>query len=182
MKNYLAVFLGKPEAMDKWRAMPEAERRQREKAGIEAWHKWVADHQDAIVDMGSPLGKTKRTDKNGVSDTLNELGAWTVVRANSQEDAAKLFLNHPHFMIFPGDRVGVLADSRNAITSGTHMLGGEGRCRPCQNRVTPCVRGRQRNDLLYHLSRKAISNRPVRASFRSRQKSDRSSAPVEPLR
>ena len=23
MKNYLAVFLGKPEAMDAWRAMPE---------------------------------------------------------------------------------------------------------------------------------------------------------------
>jgi hypothetical protein len=60
MKNYLAVFLGKPKAMDKWRAMPEAERKQREKAGIEAWHKWVADHKDAIVEMGSPLGKTKR--------------------------------------------------------------------------------------------------------------------------
>ena len=77
MKNYLAVFLGKPKAMDKWRAMPEAERKQREKAGIEAWHKWVADHKDAIVEMGSPLGKTKRIDKEGVSDTRNELGAWT---------------------------------------------------------------------------------------------------------
>ena len=51
MKNYLAVFLGKPKAMDKWRAMSEAERKQREKAGIEAWHKWVADHKDAIVEM-----------------------------------------------------------------------------------------------------------------------------------
>jgi hypothetical protein len=108
MKNYLAIFLGKPKAMDKWKAMPEAERKQREQAGIEAWHKWVADHKDAIVEMGSPLGKTKRTDKNGVSDTRNELGAWTVVKANSQEDAAKLFLNHPHFMIFPGDRVEVM--------------------------------------------------------------------------
>ena len=103
MKNYLAVFLGKPEAMDKWRAMPEAERKQREKAGIEAWHKWVA-----VVEMGSPLDRTKRIDKKGVSDTRNELGAWTVVRANSQEDAAELFLNHPHFMIFPGDRMEVM--------------------------------------------------------------------------
>ena len=102
MKNYLAVFLGKPKAMDKWRAMPEAERKQRERAGIEAWHKWVADHKDAIVEMRSPLGKTKRVDKKGVSDTRNELGAWTVVKASSQEHAAKLFLNHPHFMIFPG--------------------------------------------------------------------------------
>ena len=108
MKSYLAVFLGKPDAMDKWKAMPEPERKQREKAGIEAWHKWVADHKDAIVEMGSPLGKTKRTDENGVSDTCNELGAWTVVRANSQEDAAELFLNHPHFTIFPGDGVDIM--------------------------------------------------------------------------
>ena len=108
MKTYLAVFLGKSEAMDAWRAIPEAERKQREHAGIEAWHKWVSDHKDAIAEKGSPLGKTKRTDKNGVSATRNELGAWTVVKANSQEEAARLFLNHPHFMIFPGDRVEVM--------------------------------------------------------------------------
>ena len=108
MKNYLAVFLGKPKAMDKWKAMPEAKRKQREKAGIEAWHKWVADHEDAIVEMGSPLGKTKRVDKKGITDTRNEIGAWTIVKAKSQQDAAKLFRNHPHFMIFPGDRVEVM--------------------------------------------------------------------------
>ena len=45
MKNYLAVFLGKPEAMDAWRTMPEAERKQKEQAGIEAWHKWVSDNE-----------------------------------------------------------------------------------------------------------------------------------------
>jgi len=58
--------------------------------------------------LGSPLGQTKRVDKKGVTDTRNELGAWTVVKAKSQEDAAKLFLSHPHFMIFPGDRVEVM--------------------------------------------------------------------------
>lgn len=108
MKTYLAIFLGSAEAMDAWKKLPEAERNERGKKGIAGWHKWVADHKDAIVEMGSPLGKTKRTDKNGVSDTRNELGAWTVVKANSQEEAAKLFLNHPHFMIFPGDRVEVM--------------------------------------------------------------------------
>ena len=80
----------------------------REHAGIEAWHKWVRDNKEVIAEKGSPLGKTKRTDKNGSSDTRNEMGAWTVVRADSQEEAARLFLNHPHFMIFPGDRVEVM--------------------------------------------------------------------------
>ena len=94
--------------MDEWRALPEAERKQREHTGIQAWHKWVADHGDSIAEMGSPLGKTKRADRNGISETRNEMGAWTVVKANSHEEAAKLFLDHPHFMIFPGDRVEVM--------------------------------------------------------------------------
>ncbi len=107
MKKYLAIFLGPPEAMDKWQQMPEAERKAKEKEGMTAWMKWSEDHKKDIVD-GSPLGKTKRVDKNGISDVRNEMGAWTVVEAESQEEAAKMFLNHPHFMIFPGDRIEVM--------------------------------------------------------------------------
>lgn len=107
-KTFLAVFLGAPGAMDAWKKLPEAERTSREKAGITAWSKWATEHKDAIVDMGSPLGKTKRIDKTGITDTRNELGAWTVVKAASQDAAATLFLNHPHFAIFPGDRVEVM--------------------------------------------------------------------------
>ena len=94
--------------MDAWRAMPEAERKKREQTGIEAWHKWATDHKNSIAEMGSQLGKTKRVGKNGISDTRNEMGAWSVVRANSHEEAAKLFLNLPHFMIFPGEQVEVM--------------------------------------------------------------------------
>ncbi len=108
MKKYLAVFLGKPEAMDAWKALPDGERDDRENRGIAAWHKWVETHKNAIVEMGAPLGKTKRIDKSGVSDVRNDLGAWTVVQAESQEAAAKLFLGHPHFTIFPGDRIEVM--------------------------------------------------------------------------
>ncbi|CCB63654.1 hypothetical protein RLW55_02300 [Hyphomicrobium sp. B1] len=108
MKNYLAVFFGKSDAMEAWKALPESERKDREQAGMAAWHKWVADHNGVISEMGSPLGKTKRADKNGMSDTRNELCAWTVVKANSQEEATRLFLNHPHFTIFPGDHIEVM--------------------------------------------------------------------------
>lgn len=108
MKTYLAVFLGQTSAIEAFRALPDAERKQREQKGIEAWHAWARQHQGAIVNMGSPLGKTKRIDKIGVSDTRNDLGAWTVVSAASHEEAAKMFLNHPHFSIFPGDRVEVM--------------------------------------------------------------------------
>ncbi len=108
MKKYLAVFLGTPAAMDAYMAQDEATRKANDKAGMAAWMKWATDNEKSIQNMGSPLGKTKRVSKDGITDTRNELGAWTVVEAESQEAAAALFLNHPHFTIFPGEAVEVM--------------------------------------------------------------------------
>jgi hypothetical protein len=108
MKKYMAIFLGSPEALANYRAMETEMRKANDKSGMEAWGKWMEDNKNSIVEMGAPLGKTKRIDKNGVSDTKNELGAYVVVQAESHDDAAKMFINHPHFMIFPGDRVEVM--------------------------------------------------------------------------
>jgi hypothetical protein len=65
-------------------------------------------HAGAIVDVGSPLGKTKKINAGGVSDTKNRMTAYTIVKADSQEDAARLFVNHAHFTVFPGDSVEVM--------------------------------------------------------------------------
>ncbi len=108
MKQFLAIFLGSAEALAAWRAQDEAVRKEQEKAGMEAWMKWAADNKEKIVYDGSPLGKTKRIDKAGISDTKNELGAYTVVQAESHEAAAAIFLNHPHFTLFPGESVEVM--------------------------------------------------------------------------
>ena len=94
--------------MDQWKAMEAEERKEKEQAGMAGWMKWTTDNKDSIVEMGSPLGKTKRITKEGIEDTRNEIGAWTIVQAESHEEAAKLFINHPHFMIFPGHSVEVM--------------------------------------------------------------------------
>jgi hypothetical protein len=108
--TYLAVFVGSKTSakMAAWMAMPETERKAREKEGIAAWKAWVGKHQAALVEMGGPLGKTKRVDPSGIADISNELGAFTVVRASSHEAAAKMFENHPHFAIFPGEAVEIM--------------------------------------------------------------------------
>jgi hypothetical protein len=61
-----------------------------------------------ILDSGGPLGKTKKTSKAGVSDTRNNVAGYIVVEAESHDTAAKLFENHPHFTIFPGDSVEIM--------------------------------------------------------------------------
>jgi hypothetical protein len=108
--TYLAVFTGSPSSprMAAWNALPESERRAKERQGIAAWKAWVEKHQSVILDIGGPLGKTKQIDASGVRDISNLLSGFTVFRAESHEAAAKLFKDHPHFAIFPGESVEVM--------------------------------------------------------------------------
>jgi hypothetical protein len=108
--TYLAVFVGSKTSakMAAWMALSETERKAKEKEGIAAWKAWVEKHQKALAEMGGPLGKTKRVGPDGIADVSNEMGAFTVVRAQSHEAAARMFENHPHFAIFPGEAVEVM--------------------------------------------------------------------------
>lgn len=108
--TFLAVFLANRTSakMAAWNALPEAERLARQQAGMAAWKAWVEKNQAAIVGMGGPLGKTKRVSEGGIEDISNLLSAYTMVRADSHEAAAKLFEQHPHFAIFPGDAVEIM--------------------------------------------------------------------------
>ncbi len=108
MKTFLAVYVGSPAGMDAWKQMDDAQRKSKEAAGMKAWQNWAETNAKAIVDPGGPLSKTKRVSKQGIADVRNEMGAYTIVQAESQEAAAKLFENHPHFTIFPGDAVEVM--------------------------------------------------------------------------
>ena len=108
--TYLAIFLGSKTSPQRqaWDALPEAERKGKEREGMAAWKAWLDKHHDAIVTMGGPLGKTKQVANGGIKDVSNAIGAFTVVRADSHEAAAKLFENHPHFAIFPGETIEIM--------------------------------------------------------------------------
>jgi hypothetical protein len=110
MKTFLAIYIGTAAARERsgWDALDEASRKERETAGINAWMDWGRAHAGAIVDQGAPLGKTKRTARDGVSDIKNAMAGYVIVRAESHEAAAKMFENHPHFTTFPGDSVEIM--------------------------------------------------------------------------
>lgn len=108
--TYLAVFLGSKTSPQRaaWDALAEGERRAREREGMAAWKAWAEKHQASIVGMGGPLGKTRRVTSRGIEEVSNEMSAFTVVRADSHEAAARLFDKHPYFMIFPGDSIEIM--------------------------------------------------------------------------
>jgi hypothetical protein len=110
MKKFMAVFTGTTAARERsgWDTLSDADRKKREQDGLKAWYAWNEKHHAAIVENGGPLGKTKRTGLNGVTDIKNNLAGWVVVQAETHEAAAKMFEGHPHFTIFPGEAVEVM--------------------------------------------------------------------------
>lgn len=108
--HYLAVFTSNKSSpkWQAWRAMSEAEQRATDEIGLAALKAWDEAHQEAIVYQGGPLGPTKRVSEEGVSDIVNEMTVFVVVRAESHEAAARLFEDHPHCTIFPCDAVEVM--------------------------------------------------------------------------
>lgn len=109
--HYLAVFTSDktgPRSRAR-RAMSEAEQAETARPGVAAVAEWEEAHRDSIVFQGGPLGPTKRIDDDGaVTDVVNLLTVFMVVRADSHEAAARLFENHPHMNPFPCDGVEVM--------------------------------------------------------------------------
>lgn len=103
MKKYLAIYLGTASEDQKSESTHELE-----KEMMEGWMKWSQEYASAIVDGGTPLGKTKRVNGQGISDTKNDMVVYTIVHAESHEEAAKIFERHPHVTLFPGTSIEIM--------------------------------------------------------------------------
>jgi YCII-related domain len=78
------------------------------KKGMDAWMKWMNTNKASIVEGGAPLGKTKRVDSQGASNTKNEVGGYSVIQAESHDAATKIFgKDHPHLQM-PGAWIEVM--------------------------------------------------------------------------
>ena len=54
------------------------------------------------------VGKTLRVSKSGTAPATNTICGYVLVEAENIEAAARLFEDHPHFSIFPGDAVDIM--------------------------------------------------------------------------
>ena len=104
MKKFVAIYMAPIAAMDELRKNRSPERM---KEIDDSWMKWVKSHEKSLVDRGSPTGKNKRVTKDKVQDVKNEILGYSVVQAETHEEAAKLFQDAPNLQI-PGAYVEVL--------------------------------------------------------------------------
>ena len=105
MKKFMALYMASGPEFEKMMKNSTPEQR---KKGMDAWMKWMRANKASIVEGGAPLGKTKRVDANGASNTKNEIGGYSVVQAESHDAATKIFgKDHPHLQM-PGGWIEIL--------------------------------------------------------------------------
>src|ERR1700756_493439 len=107
MKKFMAIYMAS--GADFERMMKNSTAEQRNK-GMAAWMKWMNENKASILEGGAPLGKTKRADATGVSDTKNNIGGYSIVQAETHDERES------------SARQGITSDSSDSRTSriGSH--------------------------------------------------------------
>lgn len=109
MKQFLAIFRGQPnKGNEEWNSLSQEQMQKRIEQGMEAWGKWMHDHSSDLIFPGRPLGKTLQANHDGISPKTNADCGFVIIQAETHEEAAKKFINHPHFAIFPGENVEIM--------------------------------------------------------------------------
>jgi hypothetical protein len=100
MSKFFVLFEIPAATADEWRKTTSPEKMKAQSDELTAaWSKWMAQHRGAFVEMGAPLGRTKRVTATHVSDARNDLSYYAIIEADSHADAAALFADHPHLRI-----------------------------------------------------------------------------------
>jgi hypothetical protein len=108
MPRFLAVYTMKPEDLARFRSLPRSEQDAIDAVGIKQWTDWEERNAASFPDRGGMVGKTVRVTKDGIAGAVNPFCGYIVVEAETIEAAARLFENHPHFTVFPGDGVDIM--------------------------------------------------------------------------
>ena len=101
--KFVALFLGTASEVEKAAATAE-----QSKTLIEDWTQWFGRNAAAIVDGGTPLGRTRQVRASGISEARNAIVAYMIVEADSHDAAARIFADHPHLALMPANAIEVM--------------------------------------------------------------------------
>ena len=99
MDKYLVLYRAPTAVLDEWMKKPEQERKPEEMKMMDAWKKWMSTNGSKLTDKGGGAGKPKVVSSAGVKDARNDIMMYQIVQANSADEAARIFVDHPHFGI-----------------------------------------------------------------------------------
>ena len=93
MKNFIVLYRAPADMTAMAAAMTPEEREK----GMEAWMAWAKGIGDGLVDMGAPLSNGQLLHPDGTSRASGtDVAGFSIVQAESTEEAKKLLVGHPH--------------------------------------------------------------------------------------
>jgi hypothetical protein len=103
MGRFLALFHGAADEVGK------AELTERQQADfIHAWAAWAQANEKALIDPGAPVNAKKLVTAHLVEDVTDTMTGYTIVEADSHDEAVQIFSGHPHLGLFAGNSIVVL--------------------------------------------------------------------------
>lgn len=107
MPKFMAVYTMQPEDLARFRAMSKQEQDAVDDQGLVEWKAWEEAHANRLGETHM-VGKTLRVTKAGATPATNAICGYVLVEADTIEDAAKIFAEHPHIKTFPGDAIDIM--------------------------------------------------------------------------
>ena len=80
------------------------------KKGMEPWFEWKDKIGDALVDMGKPLASPQKVTKSGSSKSNSTICGYSILHANSLDEAVGMIKDHPHLSWVDGAEIEVLEE------------------------------------------------------------------------
>ena len=103
MAKFMVLYLSSVIAQDQ---MTDASPEQAQK-GLAMWLRWAERAGSAVVDLGSPLGRSRLVPTGAAAETGTPIAEFSVLEADSADDVVKLLDDHPHLQM-PGAVIEVL--------------------------------------------------------------------------
>ena len=98
LKKFLVLYLAPADVLASWaKTDPETRKPAEEKMRAD-WNRWMGEHAKMIT-LTDAAGKTMAVTASGITDTKNDIMLYSIVEADSHEEAAKAFAQHPHLGI-----------------------------------------------------------------------------------
>jgi hypothetical protein len=98
LKKFLVLYLVPTDVMAGWSKTDPATRKPAEERMQAEWGRWMGQHAKMIT-LTEAAGKTKAVTPAGIEDIKNEIMLYSIVEAETHDNAAKAFANHPHLTI-----------------------------------------------------------------------------------
>ncbi|MAZ40753.1 hypothetical protein CL654_01375 [bacterium] len=95
MKKFIVIYYANKEAQAEMEKSGNQSEEDIKKA-MEPWMEWAKACGDNLVDLGTPLGGGKKITSSGSEASEKGAVGYSILQANSMDDAEKMLQNHPH--------------------------------------------------------------------------------------